>query len=310
MLRRLDLPATPSVHKVKTLSPNLVDYSLLTGLAVIFASSFIFTDISVRDIPPFTVVTMRLGIAAIILYSLMIFSKQRLPSGGRIWVYIIASAAFGNAIPFSLISWGQVEVEAGLTAIFMAVMPLATIVFAQFFTDNEKLNRWKIASVLCGLAGVIILMGPAALGAIGEDTFRQLAILSAAICYAINAIITRQLTSMARLPMLSALMLCGTAMLLPISLLIDQPWQMINYTPPALTSVLLLAAGPTAFATWIILIIIDRQGASFLSQINFMVPVFGVLFGSIFLSEILPVNAYIALGVILFAIGLSRKGSQ
>lgn len=298
------------MHKIETQSPTWVDYSLLTGLALIFASSFVFTDISVRDIPPFTVVTLRLGIAAIILYALMIFSKQRLPAAGGIWVYILASAAFGNAIPFSLISWGQVEVEAGLTAIFMAVMPLATIVLAQFFTDNEKLNGWKISSVLCGLTGVIILMGPAALGAIGDDTLRQLAILCAAICYAINAIITRQLTAMARLPMLSALMLCATAMLLPLSLIIDQPWQLVDFTWPAVTSVLLLAAGPTAFATWIILIIIDRQGASFLSQINFMVPVFGVLFGSVFLSEVLPVNAYIALVVILFAIALSRKGSQ
>lgn len=290
-------------------SPSWVDYGLLFGLSLIFGSSFIFTGISVRDIPPFTVVTLRLGIALIILYSMMVLSKQRLPGPGKIWIFITASAVFGNALPFSLISWGQVTVEAGLTAIFMAVMPLATIFLAQFFTNDERLNRWKIASVLCGLAGVIILMGPSALSAIGDDTIRQVAILSAAICYAINAIITRKLVSLPRLPMLSALMLSSTVLMLPLCLLVDQPWQ-LSFTAPSMSSIFILAAGATAFATWLILIIIDRQGASFLSQINFMVPLFGVAFGSIFLLERLPVNAYVALGVILIALALSRLGGR
>ena len=295
-------------HQLKT-TPNWIDYSLLTGLSLIFGSSFIFTAISLRDIPPFTVVTLRLGIALLLLCTIALFTKQKLPAAGRIWIYIVASALLGNAIPFSLISWGQVTVEAGLTAIFMAIMPLATIFLAQYFTDDEKLNRWKIASVLCGLAGVIILMGPAALGTIGDDTIRQLAIFFAAICYAMNAIVTRKLVSLPRLPMVTALLLSSTAMMLPISLLIDQPWQ-VQYSLPALNAVLLLAAGPTALATWLILLIIDRQGASFLSQINFMVPLVGVALGSYFLAERLPVNAYIALAVILLAIALSRHGEQ
>lgn len=288
-------------------SPTWADYGLLIGLSLIFGSSFIFTGISVRDVPPLTVVTLRLGIALIILYTMMVLSNQRLPAPGRIWLFIVTAAIFGNALPFSLITWGQVTVEAGLTAIFMAVMPLATIFLAQFFTSDERLNGWKITSVLCGLAGVIILMGPSALTAIGDDTVRQAAILIAAICYAINAIITRKLVSLPRLPMLSALMLSSTALMLPLCLLIDQPWQ-LSYTAPSLSSIFILAAGPTAFATWLILIIIDRQGASFLSQINFMVPLVGVAFGSIFLLERLPVNAYIALCVILIALALSKFG--
>ena len=295
-------------HHPKT-TPNWIDYALLIALSLIFGSSFIFTSISVRDIPPLTVVTLRLGIALILLCVFVFYSRAKLPAPGRIWIYIIASALFGNAIPFSLISWGQVTVEAGLTAIFMAVMPLATIFLAQFFTDDEKLNRWKIASVLCGLAGVIILMGPAELGTIGDDTIRQLAILSAAVCYAINAIITRKLVTLPRLPMVTALLLSSTALMLPICLMIDQPWQ-VSYTLPAINSVLVLAAGPTAFATWLILVIIDRQGASFLSQINFILPLVAVALGSYFLAERLPVNAYIALGVILLAIALSRRGEQ
>ncbi len=288
--------------------PSSYDYFLLCSLAAVFGSSFIFTGISVRDIPPATVVTARLGIAAVLVLLVLVWKKQALPGRGKTWFYIITAAAFGNAIPFCLISWGQVKVEAGLTAIFMAVMPLSTIVLAQLFTDDEKLNRWKVASVLCGIAGVVILMGPSTLRGIGDDTLRQLAILTAAVCYAINAIITRKLAALPKLPMIGALLLVSTMMVLPISLMMDQPWQ-LSYSLPPVLSIVILAIFPTAIATWMLLAIIDRQGASFLSQINFMVPLFGVLFGAIFLHERLSANAYFALAVILLAIALSRRGS-
>jgi len=289
-------------------SPTVWDYGLLIGLSLIFGASFIFTDISVSHLPPFTVATTRLIVAALLMYIVMKMAGQSLPGKGNIWPFIILSAATGNAIPFVLISWGQVKVEAGLTAIFMAVMPLATIVLANLFTDDEKLNRWKLAGVVCGVAGIIVLIGPAALSEVGENTLRQLAILTAALCYAMNAVITRKLTSLPRLPMITAILLSASAMLVIPTLMIDHPWDLqFNMTP--VISIVILAIGPTAFATWLILTIIDRQGASFMSQINFMVPLFGVAMGSIFLHERLPINAYFALLIILCALALSRRGT-
>lgn len=287
--------------------PGFTDYALLTGLAVVFGSSFMFTSVSVKEFPPVTLAWARLFIALLILYPVMRLSGNTLPKGGRIWFFIFASALFGNALPFSLISWGQVSVEAGLTAIFMAIMPLTTIVLAQFFTSDEKLNRWKVLGVLFGLAGVIVLMGWEALSSLGDDTMRQLAILLAAMCYAVNAIVTKQLLKVPKKSMIAALMLASVLLLLPF-VLMDEPWRL---TPPAsaFASLLALAVGPTAFATLMILVIIDRQGASFLSQINFMVPIFGVIFGTVFLAERLAPNAFVALGLILIGVGLSRWGN-
>ena len=290
-------------------SPTIRDYGLLTGLSLIFGASFIFTDIGVSHLPPFTVATSRLIIAFLLMYVAMKIARQSLPGKGRVWLYIVLSAATGNAIPFVLISWGQVKVEAGLTAIFMAIMPLATIVIANLFTDDEKLNRWKFAGVICGVAGIVVLIGPAALSEVGENTIRQLAILCAALCYAVNAVITRKLTSLPRLPMITAILMSASAMLIIPMLVVDQPWQLqVNAAP--VIAIVILAIGPTAFATWLILTIIDRQGASFMSQINFMVPLFGVAMGSIFLHERLPINAYFALLIILCALALSRRGSS
>lgn len=289
--------------------PSLGDYGLLVSLACLFGLSFTLTNISVAELPPLTVAAGRLLLAFMMLYPLMRLRGQRLPEFGGIWLTLFAAGFFGNALPFALITWGQVHVEAGLTAVFMAIMPLATIFLAHVFTGDEKLNRWKFIGVIFGLIGVIVLMGVSTLTALGDDFIRQFAILSGALCYAVNAIITRRLTDLPRWSTMTALMLTASILLVPFSLLIDSPWH-LSPSINAWLALILLAIGPTAIATVVILVIIGRQGASFLSQINFMVPVFGMLFGVVLLKERLPVNAYVALVIILMGITISRLGKS
>jgi len=294
---------------VRNQSPNSLDYMLLFGLSAIFGMSFIFTNISVQEIPPLTVAAGRLLIALLIVYPIMRIQKQRLPAIGKIWLTIFLSGLLGNALPFALISWGQVKVEAGLAAIFMAVMPLATIVFAQFLTVDERINRWKLIAVLLGFAGIVVLMGFDSLSDLGDETLRQLAILLAAFCYALNAIVTRKLTSIPKYSMTSALMIAACVLIVPFSLVLDQPLS-LSPTASSLMAILALAIGPTAIATMLILIIIDRSGATFLSQINFMVPLLGVVFGAVLLQEKLSANAYWALVIIILALAMSRYGQK
>jgi drug/metabolite transporter (DMT)-like permease len=286
-----------------------IDYIWLVSLSILFGLSFTLTSIAVRDIPPISLAAGRLLIAFLMLYPLMRLNGQKMPDIGPIWIALLASGLFGNALPFALISWGQVNVQAGLTAIFMAVMPLATILLAHVFTDEEKLDRWKFIGVMFGLVGVIVLMGWSALNSIGDDLIRQSAILLAAICYAINAIITRKLTRLPRWSAMSALMFAGSLWLVPVSLMVDSPWQIRPSLPSGL-SLLFLAIGPTAIATVMILRIVDRQGASFLSQINFLVPIVGMAFGVLMLNESFPANAYVALLIILAGIGISRLSGR
>ena len=282
-----------------------IDYIWLVSLSILFGLSFTLTSIGVRDIPPITLAAGRLLIAFLMLYPLMRLNGQKMPGIGPIWMALLGSGLFGNALPFALISWEQVSVQAGLTAIFMAVMPLATILLAHVFTDDEKLDPWKFIGVMFGLVGVVVLMGWSALNALGDDLVRQAAILLAAICYAINAIITRKLTRLPRWSTMTALMLAGSVWLLPVSLLVESPW-LVRPSMISSLSLLALAIGPTAIATVMILRIIDRQGASFLSQINFLVPIVGMVFGVLMLNERFPANAYVALLIILAGIGISR----
>jgi len=288
--------------------PGYWDFLAMAILAAILGMSFVFTRIAVDDIPPLTVAATRLTIAALLLLALMKIHGQCLPRDRHLWFLICITSFFGNALPFSLISWGQVEVDAGLTAILMAVMPLITILLAHVVTADERLNRYKLIGVLLGLTGVVVLIGWGELRQLGEQTIRQFAIAMGAVCYAINAILSKYLTKVPRYSLIAALLLASSVMLLPISLILDSPWQ-VHWSIEATGAILILALGPTAIATMMLLHIIARQGASFLSQINFMVPLFGVLFGAVFLHEVLAPNAWIALVMILLGIAISRRGN-
>lgn len=291
-------------------APTLQDFALLVLLAGLFGASFMFTHIAVSEITPITVATARVAIAALILYPLMLWARQRLPKVGKIWLPIVASAIFGYVLPFALVSWGQLRVPSSLAAIFMAVMPLATILLAHVFTNDEKLNRWKLAGVMCGLLGVVVLFGINTLSHLGgPDALAQLAILAAAICYAINALITRALVRVPKFSMLAALMFTGALIMLPLAFLLESPLE-ANPSWQVLVAVAVLAIGPTAAATLLILVIIQRQGASFLSQINFLVPLFGVMFGWIVLGERLSTQAFVALFIVLIGVALSKRGNN
>lgn len=289
--------------------PRLLDYLLLVMLAAIFGISFMLVGVIVDEIPSITLVTLRLGIAALIFLVAMIFVKQKLPPWGQIWIVIFGVALFGNVAPFFLISWGQEKVDAGLAAIFVACMPLMTIVLAHFVTRDEKLTPFKIAGFCCGLLGVVMIIGFDKLGTLGENTVRQYAIVLAALGYAISAIISKQLVKLPRMSMMSAIMLMSTLIILPFGLLTGETSQVLAGPMPsfkAAVSMLILAVVPTVIGTIMIFVIISRQSASFLSQINFMVPVFGVLWSMLFLSEVLPANAIYALALILAGVAIAR----
>jgi len=287
------------------MTPRPYDYFLLITLSAMFGASFLLIKISVQEVPVYTLVAARLWIAAVILFVVMKMVGQEFPRGTRIWFWIIVAALFGTVIPWGLITWGQVKVDAGLTAILMATMPLATILLAHVFTDDEKLNFWKLLGVFFGTAGVVVLIGYDKLTTLGDDTIRQYAIAAAAICYGVNAIVTKQLLGHPRRAVAAALIIVSFMMIVPFALIVDQPWA-IRPSSDAVISIILLGIFPSAIGTLMIFAIVARQGASFLSQINFLVPVFGVLWSYLFLTERLSSNAILALALILVGVALAR----
>lgn len=217
------------------------------------------------------------------------------------------AALSGNALPFTLITWGEERIDSGLAAILMAVMPLTTVVLAHFFTSDERMTSRKAIGVALGIVGLVILLGVDKLSGIGTDTVRQLAVAAAAVSYGINALITKRLLGLPRWSLVAGIMLASSAIMVPASLIVDHPWTL----EPSMRSVLaivVLGMVQTAIATLMMFALVRRQGASFFSQINFMVPLFGVMWGAFILAERPSANAYVALALILAGIAIARGG--
>ena len=284
---------------------GLSDYALLLALSMIWGSSFLFIKLGVDTIPPATLTACRLGVAAALMVVIARLAGQSLPRDGRIWTLIAASALFGNALPFTLITWGEETIDSGLAAILMAVMPLSTVLLAHVFTRDEPLTVRKSIGVLLGFIGLIILIGPEKLLHLGDDTVRQLAVAAAAFCYGINALVTKHLLDLPRRALAAGVLLASTIMIIPISLFLESPWN-IQPSTISMTSVILLGVVHTAVTTMMMFALIRRQGASFFSQLNFLVPPFGVLWGAMILAERPPANAYVALATILLGIACAR----
>lgn len=292
-----------------TSAPDLTDYGLLLLLAAIWGGSFLLIRIGVKSVPPLTLTSIRLLVASAFMVALAFMLGERMRAPARTWGLILLAAITGNALPFFLISWGQQRVESGLAAILMGIMPLSTYLLAHLATRDEKLTRFKAIGVGLGLLGVIVLIGPGKLASLGQDTVRQLAIAAAAFCYGLNALIARGLTGVPRHALVAILMLLSLAMTAPTAYLVDAH---AGFAPTldSLLAIVVLGVLQTAVGTVLMYMIVSRRGASFFSQINFLVPVLGVAWGVLVLAERPPANALVALALVLSGIAAARRGNE
>ena len=289
--------------------PGIKVYALLIFLAAIWGGSFALIKVAVETAPVLTITSGRMIVASIFLLVAAKMTGQSMPFGLRTWGVIFLAGLFGNLLPFTLISWGEKGIDSSLAAILMGIMPLATIVLAHFFTKDEKANWYKWIGVCFGLCGLIVLIGFESLAGLGVELASQLALLAAAVCYSINALITKSLMHLPRRSLAAAVMSVATVSVLPVSLVIDQPWNLTISTPSAL-AIIVLGIFQTAIATLMMFAIIRNHGATFFSQINFLVPMFGVMWGAWLLAERPGLNAYAAMGLILIGLAIVRIGTN
>jgi drug/metabolite transporter (DMT)-like permease len=304
------LPPKPQVTGAR---PGLIDYALLLGLAAIWGAAFMLVKIGVSSIASWSLTAIRLSIAAVFMAGWAALKQEAFPRTRTFWQLAFVTALFGNVLPFMLITWGQEQIDSGIAAICIATMPLMTVLMAHFSLPDDRLTVAKFIGVSCGLVGLIILVGPAKLSALGSDTMRLLAVVAAALCYATNAIYTRKLLrSEPRYALAAAVMMLAVVIIVPLALWIDRPWHLFGYgdgampTTRSLYAVVILGILQTSIAQIMLFKLIARQGPSFFSQVNYFVPVFGVLWGWLVLSEQLPAQAFIALAVILSGLVIVR----
>jgi drug/metabolite transporter (DMT)-like permease len=207
------------------MQPTRQDYGLLLALGAVWGSSFLLIKLAVDTIPPITVATGRIGIGAIVLALIVVVRRRAWPRRRREWLLLFAMGVVGNAIPFSLINWGETHIDSGLTAILMSSVPLATIMLAPAFVRDEPVTPGKLVGVALGMAGVAVLIGPGALMGAHGELLGEIAITCAALCYAVNGLVARQLPPMPVEVISAGCLLSATLVCLPLSLAAERPWQ-------------------------------------------------------------------------------------
>ena len=277
-------------------------------LALLWGSAFLAIGIGVDSMSPVMLVAGRMTIGALLLVAFLYMRGSTLDLGRRGWIIAAVVGTTGNVVPFVLISAAEQHVDSGLAALIMGVSPIVTMLVAPMIHPDERLGPSQIFGALLGFGGIVAIVGPEAFRGLGADLLAQVALIGAALCYSLTALISRRFPHREPMQMAAASVLFG-AILIDLILLPELAGGPLAMpTPEALLAVLYLGAGPTGLAAIFYFLLIPRIGASRLQQVNYVVPVIGVLLGILVLNERPGWNVLIALPLTALAIYfVSRK---
>ena len=293
--------------------PTLGNWIALICLGAIWGGSFMGAKLALTSFGPMTVALLRLTLASVVLLIITLASGRKFPgfstsTDQRIWVHIAIMGLITNAVPFSLLNWGQLYVSSGFAGVTMAVVPLLVLPLSHFILKSNEMAPQKVIGFIIGFIGIIVLIGPTQLitstGANLEPVAR-IACISAALCYGLGAINTRLCPPVSIMVYSTGGLIIGTLFLLPIALLIEGVPQWPETT--ALIATIYLGLFPTALATILLVGIINSAGPAFMSVVNYQVPLWAIAFGIIFLGEKVPTSFIAALGLIMLGLAISQR---
>jgi drug/metabolite transporter (DMT)-like permease len=282
------------------------DWALLALLSIVWGGSFLFVGVAVRELPPLTIVAVRVLTAASALLLTLRLMGVDLPRTRQVWAAFLGMSILNNVIPFTLIVWGQSHIASGLASILNATTPLFTVIVAHYLTDDERLTGQRFAGVIVGFAGVAVMIGAAAFASLDASILAQLAVLGAALSYGFSGVFGRRFKTMGIPPLATAAgqVTVSSAILLPAALIVDRPWTLAMPSTGAIVSLVALGLVSTAFAYLIFFRLLARAGATNVGLVTFLIPVSAILLGVLVLGETLAMRhvagmALIGAGLIL-----------
>jgi len=274
--------------------PLFPELLLLAALATLWGASYTFIKIGVATIPPVTFIAARTLIAALILLGVLRLRGLSMPRDLLTWKRFAIQAALNSVLPFTLIAWAELSLDAGLAVILNSTTPIFTFLITIAITRHEPTTLRKFLGVIAGMAGICLIIGVEALNGVGRELTAQLAIVIATISYSGAAIFGRNFKDLDPMMPAAGSMVCGAAMLIPLSLVIDRPWTLTPSTD-SLLALLALAVFSTALAFCIFFRLVHTLGSvGTTAQAYLRVPI-GVAIGAYFLSESLSDTAWIGL---------------
>jgi drug/metabolite transporter (DMT)-like permease len=253
-------------------------------LALLWGSSYTLIKVAVETIPPLTLVAGRVSIAAVVLALIAWQRGLSVPGSRSVWTTLLLQAALLNAIPFTLISWGEQHLESGLTAILNATPPIFVFLLTWFWTRHEAVSARKLLGTLAGLGGVVLIIGVDALRGAGVDIVAEVAIVAASVCYALAAINGKRLHQLPPVLTTAGTMLCATLLVAPFALVLDRPWTLAP-TVSSLGALVVLAILATAGATLVYFRLLSTLGSVGTTSNAYLRAAVSVALGIILLGE-------------------------
>ena len=286
--------------------PTRTDYIVLFALGALWGSSFGAIKIALHGVTPLTVMSVRILLAGAALLLLILVRKTPLPRGIQNWIKISWMALFGTLIPFFLVPWGQLQIDSSLAAILMAVNPLFALTLGHFFSEHESFSLRQLLAMLVGFSGILLVFGENAISSINGNIWAQLAVIGAGFCYTISGVIVSRVRGASADSVSASIFICSSVIVFPLWMILEQPWS-LHFETESLLALTYLGLVSTGMAFLMRYYIILRAGAVFLSYVAFIIPMFGILFGILFLGETISVNTMGAVVLILSGVYLGRK---
>jgi drug/metabolite transporter (DMT)-like permease len=275
---------------------------MLVALALLWGGTFFLVEIALREVPPLTIVWHRVCWAAVVLWVVLRLTGQTIPRSARFWGACLVMGLLNNALPFSLIFWGQVQIESGLAAILNGTTAVFGAVVAGMLLRDEPLSARRVAGAVLGLAGVAVILGPDLLTGLDLGDLAQITILGAALSYALASVWGRVRLA-GTPPWVNAFgMLAASAVLMTPVMLMAEGAPRLDLSLGTWAAVLGLAVLCTAVAYLLYFGILRRAGAANLMLVTLLIPPVAMLLGWAFLGERLHPGAKLGFGII--ALGL------
>ena len=289
-------------------SPKTSDYFILVLLSLIWASAFFNIKIATYSYGPITIAFLRIFFGMIPVLLLCFYKKIKIEVFSKDWKWFAAIGVINLVIPFFLIAYGVQKVQSNLAAILMSTTPISATILAHLFIDKEKINLVKILGIILGFLGIVYLFSENLL-INDENLFSALMILLGSTFYVIGGILTLKISHKKNENVTASILIWGTIFVCPISLIIEQPWN-LNPSLESTLSLIYLGVFPTGIAWLLRFMILKRNGLVFQSQVAYLIPIFGVILGYLFLNELVTSKILISLFIVILGIYFVKKSGD
>ena len=282
------------------------EWTMLTGLSIIWGGSFFFIALSVKELPSFTIVFLRVALASLMLWPVLMLFGKKFPRDKEIWKMFFTIGLINNVIPFSLITWGQHHIASGLASILNATTPFFTLLLAHFLTREERITKNRLSGLVIGFLGVVLIVGLDFAEGASVNTLAQLAVLGAAFLYGLAIVYGRRFNSMGINPIIAATgqLTASTIGLFPIVLLVESPWNLPFPSHITWFAIFGLGALSTALAFILYYRVLATAGAVNISLVTFLLPVSAIFLGVLFLNERLEIKHFTGMTVIWLGLAI------